>query len=458
MPRNAPSSLESEGTSSVVDLVGRLHDPTVRVPGLTIVRALDDLFTGTAHAGDIGAIAEHENIASIELAKPVLPMLSVSVPEIRASFDQISAVLPDELPVPNGANVVVGIIDSGCDFAHRNFRNSDGSTRLLFLWDQQGGMDQNLSPDGYFYGREFDSTTINAALAATDPYVALSYDPNKAAHGTHVMDIAAGNGSATGNPGVAPSADIIFVDMVGGVAGQDQSFGNSRYLMEATEYIFAKAAELRRDAVINISQGTHGGPHDGSTPTEQWFDRLLQRPGRAIVLSAGNARGHAGHVSGVVRPGTPSVLSWVIPADDPTENELEVWYEGRHRLEVALIRPNGDRLQSVPRGHSLPLSLRNGNEVISIIHNEHLRDNGDNQISILLDEALFAGTTNPETWSVELKAIGADDVPFHAWIERDDVSFSKNQSSFDPTTVDPSHTLSSIACGERTIGDRKSVV
>src|SRR3546814_2802066 len=98
-------------------------------------------------------------------------------------------------PHLDGRGVVVGIVDYGCDFAHRNFRRADGGTRLLALWDQNG---EGGIPEAD-YGREYDATAIDRALAAADPYAALGYDPhandytpNKvvaAAHGTPVLDI-----------------------------------------------------------------------------------------------------------------------------------------------------------------------------------------------------------------------------------------------------------------------------
>jgi len=83
----------------------------------------------------------------------------------------------------------------------------------------------------------------------------------------HVMDIAAGNGQATGRSGVAPAADLIFVHIYGGDVAREESFPLT--LLEAVDYIFTKAAELGKSAVVNLSLGTHGGPHDGSTLAEQ---------------------------------------------------------------------------------------------------------------------------------------------------------------------------------------------
>ena len=43
---------------------------------------------------------------------------------------------PDGL---TGKGVLVGVIDSGIDYAHPDFRNEDGTTRILELWDQSLG-------------------------------------------------------------------------------------------------------------------------------------------------------------------------------------------------------------------------------------------------------------------------------------------------------------------------------
>ncbi len=39
-----------------------------------------------------------------------------------------------------GAGIAVAVIDSGIDYFHRDFRNEDGSTRILELWDQERGI------------------------------------------------------------------------------------------------------------------------------------------------------------------------------------------------------------------------------------------------------------------------------------------------------------------------------
>src|SRR3712207_3181458 len=161
-------------------------------------------------------------------------MLANSVPEIRATADQLRTALigvaPPDFGDLDGSSVIVGIVDHGCDFAHRNFRRPDeetpgGATRILYLWDQRGRADETSpegygrSPRGYGYGREFSAGALNQALREAPPseqepgaphrYLDYRIDDD---HGTQVMDVAAGNGGGKNPPGVAPGADIIFVD------------------------------------------------------------------------------------------------------------------------------------------------------------------------------------------------------------------------------------------------------
>ena len=193
-----------------------------------------------------------------------------------------------------GNNVVVGIIDEGCDFALQKFRHPDGSTRILALWDQDGSSEPD-SPFGY--GKVYRSAEINQALQAENPYKALGYYPGKTAHGTHVMDIATGNGNGTGNPGIAPSADIVFVHFSNGAVeavladggnAVDKSLGDTTELVEAVDFIFEIAEHC--PCAINISLALHGGPHDGTALVEQSIDALVSnKPNRAVVIAAGNS-------------------------------------------------------------------------------------------------------------------------------------------------------------------------
>ncbi|MFW6063126.1 MAG: S8 family peptidase [Chloroflexota bacterium] len=431
---------ELEGGPMVVDVIARLDDPDLSVPGLDVVRKIGQIITGTVEVDKIEEVRKHSNVLSLKRATELHTDVRFSLGEIRSAGAQLRDGLPQGARNIDGAGVVVGIVDYGCDFVHNNFRKEDGTTRLLYLWDQSGGQ-STISPDGFGYGREFDASAINQALEAPSPYQALSYDPDSAAHGTHVMDIAAGNGRATGWPGVAPGADLIFVEVAAWDYGAEESFGNSRRLLDAVDYIFSKAQALGKAAVVNLSLGTHGGPHDGSTLVEQGLDGLLDTPGRAIVISAGNSWLRASHASGDLAPGESRALTWQISPGDVTDNELEVWYDGQAELEMTLISPTGQQLGPVPLERTISLRSSGGARLGQLIHRHNDPNNHDNHINLLLNRSLVGD------WQVRLDNVGEEDVTFHAWIERDD----RGQSRFATQDEDRTHTVGSISCGQRTV-------
>lgn len=379
-------------------------------------------------------------VVSLKAAQRVAPALAATTEEMSAR--------PADLPAGNGAKgakgVVIGIVDFGCDFVHRNFRASNGKTRLLKLWDQSGS---GVGQPGFDYGRVYTPAEINRALSSSDPYRTLAYapDPSRPAHGTHVMDIAAGNGKGSGVPGVAPSADLVFVELAGsdvpwgGVEVVGKNFGDSVQLLEALAFIFETAGTA--PCVVNLSLGTNGGPHDGSTLVEQGIDRLLdQRANRSVVIAASNSFADGIHAEGTVpRTGTLE-LGWKIMPGDRTDNELEIWYPGSEKLSVDIVAPNGQVLGSIPPGQSGTVS--SGPRVIMFAANR-LNDpnNGDNMIGVFLSPRASAGT-----WKFRLKSARRKAVPFHAWIERDDAGQSTFLEPFDST-----HTIGSISCGHKTV-------
>lgn len=436
---------KTDDGTMMVDVLAVLKDVSVIVPDLHIVRTYDNVVTGSVAVDKIEAVKSHGNVVSLKSARVIAPNLRTSVAEIRARQQDLKKEFPTRVDAITGSGVIVGIVDYGCDFAHRNFKKTDGSTRILYLWDQNRGP-STMSPDKFGYGREFTATDINAALAQDEPYVALSYSPqpfeNDPAHGTHVMDIAAGNGRGTGSPGVAPEADIIFVQLASGDYDQEQSFGNSRRLVEAVDYIFDKAQSLGKQCVVNLSLGTHGGPHDGSTPAERAFETLLQTSGRAIVISAGNSRERGIHASATIAPGQSLTLPWEKAPLDKTDNELEIWYPSSGDLTVTLATPAGESLATVHKGAKAVLIKKGSKLVGKIINRANDPLNTDNNINIFVGVNMPAGS-----WQVRLENKGTQSTSFHAWIERDD----SGPSRFASNVAVPTHTLGSISCGTNTI-------
>jgi subtilisin family serine protease len=432
---------ESADGKVLIDVVAKLRDPNRAVTGLNVVRVIGDIVTGMIDINDVDEVRADPNIVSLKAARRVRPTLKFSIPEVLGSQTQLKKELPLGSPDINGAGVIVGIVDYGCDFVHNNFRRPDGTTRLLYLWDQGIGIQTAISPAGFQYGREFNAKDINDALKSGNPYQSLAYQPGSAAHGTHVMDISAGNGRATDAPGMAPQADIVFVQLSASDFSAEENFGNSRHLLEAIDYIFEKSKALEKSAVINLSLGTNGGPHDGSNPVEQAIDHLLETPGRAVVIAASNSWQDRIHASGRIMPGQKRILKWELQATDLTGNEVEVWYGGESQLNVTLVDPLGAILGPFPVGTTTQIKV-SGQQVGVVFHRQRDPNNGDNQIDILLNKGLPGGQ-----WLIVLGVVGTEPVDFHAWIERDDAGPSR----FSTQDSDSSHTIGSISCGRNTV-------
>lgn len=99
--------------------------------------------------------------------------------------------------------MIIGIVDSGIDYLHPDFIYPDGTSKILYLWDQTK---DGKPPKGYYIGTEYTNEDINKAIREKD--ATLSVDEEGS--GTMLSGICAGLGNI--NPdyaGVANEASLI---------------------------------------------------------------------------------------------------------------------------------------------------------------------------------------------------------------------------------------------------------
>jgi len=420
----------------------------------------------------VEAVRAEPCVISLKESVRLRPQIADTLDDIGLSVSQ-QALARADAPGRNGQGVIIGIVDFGLDFRHKNFRRQTGErrgqTRIIKLWNQAGDQfplpalgakDASSSTAAVPYGVEYDEEMINQALADDDltdpyselPYQRLGYAPTPdtpaqiGAHGTYVADVAAGNGWGTGVAGLAPEAGIIFVDVSSMPGGQHQgdAFGDCAQMIEAVDYIFKAAGG--RPCVINISLATNDGPHDGLTPVELAIDRLVAAaPNRAVVVAAGNSYEDRLHAKGAIADGQYVDLKWRTIPGDPTSNVMEIWYSGDDRFTVELRDPDHHPLCKVETDSQEQVSI---NDAIAYVNNRlHDPNNRDNVIYISLDPGLPAGE-----WTIRLHGDLVQQGEFDAWIERDD----SGQSHFVETPdlaykVDRTSTIGSLAGGRKTI-------
>jgi len=428
--RRGPSDLEIEAAALLA--AGAAPPADFRV--VTTFGA--EVVTGRVRVDRVAAVRHHPAIRSLKAARMVHPadaLTAVGWGEPEPPFRGVAGA--------SGKGCVLAFLDWGCDFAHPNFLVAQDRTRLRAIWDQRGPGDGNR----WGYGRVLVRERIDGALRARDPYAALGYWPGHAgAHGTHVMDIAAGGGRLRGSArGFAPDADLIFVHLSTGLRTGEGDLGDSVRILEAIDFVREMAGG--DPLVVNLSLGRTAGDHTGQSCVERGMDAFLEEaPGRAIVQSAGNYFGKHLHAAGVLGPGQRHELDWMVEPGDPTPNELEVWYPGRDRLSVELAAPDGAARLRLELGEHAPIEA--GGEVVGFAyHRERDPLNGDHHVDIFLEPRAPAGA-----WVVGLVGSDIVDGRWHAWIERDPGG-PLAQSRFRPDLATDDTTIGSIATGHRTL-------
>ena len=240
-----------------------------------------------------------------------------------------------------GKGVLIGVIDSGIEYANADFRQEDGATRIRFLWDQTV---EGTPPEGYRIGSEFSAEQINEALQQPNRTMRLQKVPSvdSSGHGTAVAGVAAGNGRNSGGRyrGAAPDAELIIVKL-GNPGGA--GFPRTAELMQAVDYIVQKAEMLQMPVSVNISFGNTYGAHNGTSLPERFLDAAAQIGRTLISVGTGNEGAEAGHTSGFVREGEETSVPLGVQERQGAFS-LQIWTDYTDVIGVTIKTPSGERV------------------------------------------------------------------------------------------------------------------
>ena len=223
----------------------------------------------------------------------------------------------------SGAGTLVGIIDSGIDYAHPDFRNNDGTTRIALLWDQ-------TIPDGVFTEEQINEA-LNAGSVAERLRIVPSTD--QSGHGTAVAGIAAGNGRASGGRyrGVAYESKLMVVKLGNSVG---RSFPRTTNLMTAMDFLARSALERELPMAVNISFGNNYGAHDGSSLLEKYLDTIAGYWKLSIVTGMGNEGAARGHIAGrLTQKGAAQTVEFAVGPGERSIS-LQLWKNYSDRKSV----------------------------------------------------------------------------------------------------------------------------
>lgn len=282
----------------------------------------------------VNRVAATKSAKTPELPKQLLPPAvlnadSKSAKAAPSSKNSKKTPLANEFKKGNftGEGVLVGVIDTGIDWRHKDFLRPDGTSRIIAIWDMLdtsfqdsegkiGTAPPKLDPEGEpLFGTVYTNAQINAALKGG---VTVNTRDNQG-HGTATAGTAAGNGASVGGKfqGVAPEADLIIVK-----AADCGGFVNE-YIYGAA-WLVQTAKQMNRPVVINQSFGGHFTAHNGTEQEEEFLNSLTGKgiPGVIFTVSAGNEGRysmHGGGQFGARRKGQADITSSPLTVTIPVE-------------------------------------------------------------------------------------------------------------------------------------------
>ena len=291
------------------------------------------------------------------------------------SMDAAGITPAGELPVLNnqGAGVIVGFVDTGINYTDSLFRNVDGSTRIIGIWDQTNNSDNSnnienetakpFSAFSALYGTQYTAEEINLALNSDNPAsIVPTRDEN--GHGTFLASIAAGNRDERAEfSGAAPQASIAMVKLKpakqylrdfyliqdGAEAYQEND------IMMGVSYLYFLARKYSMPLVVCIPLGTNMGSHMGMSRLGQYLNQVSLSNGSAVITAAGNETGARHHFRAVMDADTDEVTAELRVGEREAGFSMELWAENMGAYTVGFISPTGE----VAREISVPLRGEN---------------------------------------------------------------------------------------------------
>ncbi len=351
-----------------------------------------------------------------------------------------------------GSGVLIGFVDTGIDYQNPIFRNLDGSSRIVGIWDQT--IQDGMPPNGFIYGTEYRKEQIDAALRSEAPLsVVPSVDTN--GHGTFMISLAAGSVNEENQfIGAAPDAGIAVVKLKPAkqylkdfyLISTDAPCYQENDIMLGIAYLNQLAEELDLPLVICIALGTNLGSHAASSPLTNLLEVYGNIANRAVVIGGGNEANQRHHYLGQIETVNQEQAVEVRVGDNVNGFCMELWCDALNLLAVSIVSPSGEQT------YRFPVRSERTESYTFVLERTTVTIDYKVFVERLNAELIFFRFVGPTIgiWKINVEAIQIQEGQYHMWLPVSE--FLENEVFFltsnpDYTITEPGSTISGITVG-----------
>lgn len=317
-----------------------------------------------------------------------------------------------------GLGIIIGIIDTGIDYQHPAFRNHDGSSRILSIWDQS---DQNgKPPKGFEFGSVYTKTNIDTALMSTAPLsIVPSVDTH--GHGTAIASIISGTPSQDNSfMGVAPQTKLAVVKLKEAKKSLKDIFAvpedalcyQESDIMLGIRFILSLAQQLSRPVIICIALGSSQGGHCGRSALARYIDSIVNLQRINVTVAAGNEADKRRHYYHNITSSPYENEFYLNVGEQDKRFSMEIWPFPPGRITLDIVSPNGEFLEGRPpslnRCEKYQLTV--GNSSVWVNNIDMDGETGDQVILVRFDNPL------PGPWLLKIHSMENEPFFVHSWL------------------------------------------
>lgn len=351
-----------------------------------------------------------------------------------------------------GNRVIIGLVDTGIDYENPIFRNLDGSSRILGIWDQN--IQDGAPPQNFLYGTEYTKEMIDQALSSDTPKTIVpTYDEN--GHGTFLASVAAGGADVENQfLGAAPESLLAVVKLKKAkkylkefyLIAEETECYQENDIMLGMKYLNELADKYQMPLVICIALGSNMGGHNGTIPIAGLLEIYANIKNRAVVIGAGNEANQRHHFYGKTET-INDVKKAEIRVDRGVQGfTMELWTDIPNIMAISIISPSGEKIPKVPIRRDVMEVYRFVFEGTTVSVNYKLFVEKSNS------ELIFFRVQDPAPgiWTILIEPVEVADGIFHIWLPvtellEGEVYFL--QSNPDYTITEPGNTVSGMTVG-----------